>query len=96
MSERWTFLTHHAHVLISLSADPDMKIDQLATKLGVTSRYTVNIFNDLTEGGYLTREKHGRRNHYFINRSAELRHETSAHKTIGELIDSLGSVGGAR
>jgi DNA-binding IscR family transcriptional regulator len=89
---RWTFLSHHAHVMLLLDKNPDSKIEELALNLGVTSRYTVSILNDLTEGGYLRKEKIGRRNHYLINREAELRHETSKQRSIGELIDSLGSI----
>lgn len=91
--KRWTFLTHHAHVMLLLDNDSDSKIEELALALGVTARYTVSILNDLTEGGYLSKEKIGRRNHYVINRSAELRHDTSKQKSIGDLIDSLGSIG---
>ncbi len=79
--------------MLLLDKNPDSKIDELALNLGVTPRYTVSILNDLTEGGYLRKEKIGRRNHYFINREAELRHETSKQRSIGELIDSLGSIG---
>ena len=93
MSERWTFLTHHAHLMLMLQRDQSAKIEDLATVLGVTPRYVVSILNDLTEGGYLTKQKVGRRNHYSINRKAELRHETRLHKSVGDLIDSLGVVG---
>jgi DNA-binding transcriptional ArsR family regulator len=93
MSERWTFLTHHAHLMLMLQRDQSAKIEDLAQVLGVTARYVVSILNDLTEGGYVTKERVGRRNHYSINREAELRHETSLHKSVGDLIDSLGVVG---
>ncbi|MDG2497496.1 MAG: helix-turn-helix domain-containing protein [Aquiluna sp.] len=96
MSERWTFLTHHAHVLLALNENPDCRIEELARKLGLTTRSTVNVLNDLTDGGYLSKEKFGRRNHYSINRDAELRHETSAHRTTGDLVDYLGGVAVSR
>ncbi len=93
MSERWTFLTHHARLMRMLQKGQSAKIEDLATVLGVTRRYVASILNDLTDGGYLTKERVGRRNHYSINREAELRHETSLHKSVGDLIDSLGVVG---
>ena len=93
MSERWTFLTHHAHLMLMLQRDQSAKIEELAQVLGVTPRYVASILNDLTDGGYLTKQRVGRRNHYSINREAELRHETSLHKSVGDLIDSLGVVG---
>ncbi|NBU23436.1 MAG: MarR family transcriptional regulator [Actinobacteria bacterium] len=92
MSKKWTFLGHHAHVLIALDENPDYKIEELAQILGVTTRSVVNVLNDLVEGGYLIKTKDGRRNHYEINRSAELRHLTSANKTVGDLIEYLGKI----
>jgi len=90
MSEKWTFLSHHAHVLIALDRNPDARIDELAEILNLTSRSVVNVLNDLVEGNYLTKTKVGRRNSYQINRDAALRHSTSAEKRVGHLIDSLG------
>lgn len=90
MRENWTFLGHHAHVLIALDRNPDFKIDQLAEILGVTTRSVVNVLQDLVEGGYLNKTKAGRRNHYEINLKAPLRHHTSQGRTVGDLIEYLG------
>ena len=90
MSDRWTFLGHHAHVLIAIDKQPDYKIEQLSEILGVTTRSVVNVLNDLVDGGYLTKIRSGRRNHYEINRSAPLRHLTSRDRTVGDLIEYLG------
>ncbi len=90
MSAKWTFLSHHAHVLIALDRNPDARIDELAEILNLTSRSVVNVLHDLVDGKYLTKTKVGRRNNYQINRDAALRHQTSAEKSVGDLIDSLG------
>ena len=90
MSKNWTFLGHHAHVLIALDRNPDYTIEQLAAILGVTSRSVTNVLNDLVDGEYLSKSKDGRRNHYEINRTAPLRHLTSRGLTVGDLIVSLG------
>jgi DNA-binding MarR family transcriptional regulator len=90
MSKSWTFLSHHAHVLIALDRDPNCTIDHLAGILGVTSRSVVNVLNDLVGDGYLSKSKDGRNNRYQINRDAPLRHETSQGRTVGDLIESLG------
>jgi DNA-binding MarR family transcriptional regulator len=92
MSKQWTFLSHHAHVLIALDRASDSKIDELAQILGITPRSVVNVLNDLVEGGYLTKSKVGRRNHYAINKKAKLRHATSGQKKVGDLIASLGEL----
>lgn len=90
MTKKWTFLSHHAHVLIALDRDSDTKIDELSKILGVTPRSVVNVLNDLVDGGYLTKSKVGRRNRYSINKLARLRHATSGEKKVGDLISSLG------
>ena len=59
----WTFLSHHGHVLLALSENPDLTIDQLAAITGVTPRSIVNILGDLERDGYLSKTKSGRRNH---------------------------------
>jgi predicted ArsR family transcriptional regulator len=91
MSKNWTFLGHHAHVLLALSTNPNHKLDELAAILGVTTRSVVNVLRDLVEGGYIVKVKDGRRNSYRINRDAPLRHHTSGNRTVGDLIDHLGS-----
>jgi hypothetical protein len=46
---------------------------------------------DLVDAGYVTRERHGRRNRYVINRDAPmLRHTAQNSHDIGRLIDLLG------
>lgn len=92
MSKSWTFLSHHGHVLILLAKNPDETIDNLALHAGVTSRSVTSILRDLEAAQYITKRKMGRRNHYEINTGGSLRHPTSAQRTIGELIQSLGTL----
>lgn len=61
MSSKWTFLSHHAHVLIALSDNPELTMDELAKIGGITTRSVVNVLNDLVEAGYLAKERQGRR-----------------------------------
>jgi len=86
---RWTFLTHHAHVLVAIANDPDITVDEIAANVGITSRATTNILNDLVSEGYLERERVGRKNHYTIKAEQPLRHPSNAHSTLAELIDML-------
>jgi DNA-binding MarR family transcriptional regulator len=92
MSKGWTFLSHHAHVLIVLAHNSDETIDNVAASAGITARSVTSILGDLIEAGYITKTKVGRRNHYVINTGGPLRHPTSAHKTVGDLIHALGSL----
>ncbi len=91
MPKTWTFLSHHAHVLILLARNPEATIDNLAAACGVTSRSIVSILNDLEADSYIARERVGRNNRYSINTDGPLRHQTSSRHTVGDLIEALGS-----
>lgn len=90
---QWTFLTHHAHVLLEVAKNPDATIEQLASAVGVSTRSAVTILNDLEVTGYLERERRGRRNHYVLHPDRPLRHPSNAAHTVGELIDALSDLG---
>ena len=90
---QWTFLTHHAHVLLEVSKNPDATIEQLAAAVGVSTRSAVTILNDLEATGYVERERRGRRNHYVLHPDRPLRHPSNAAHTVGELIDALSDLG---
>ncbi len=92
MSE-WAFLSHHGHVMLAISENPDITIDQLASVVGVTPRSIVNILRDLERGGYLQTTKAGRKNHYELSLEAQLRHQTSSNRTVRELVTAIGRVG---
>ncbi|MEQ1736206.1 MAG: helix-turn-helix domain-containing protein [Rhodoglobus sp.] len=89
----WTFLTHHAHVLLEVAKNPDATIEQIATAVGITTRSAVTILNDLDETGYLERERRGRRNHYVLHGEGPLRHPSNAAHTVDELIEALKDLG---
>ena len=85
----WTFLTHHAHVLLEVARNPDATIEELAASVGVSTRSAVTILNQLEATGYLVRERRGRRNHYVLRRDRPLRHPSNAAHTVDELIEAL-------
>ncbi|MEZ6138513.1 MAG: helix-turn-helix domain-containing protein [Pirellulaceae bacterium] len=85
-ANRWTFLTNHAHVLIALSANPDLVLREVALRVGITERGVQRIVQDLEDGGFIRREKIGRKNHYQVLTDQPLRHPIEAHRTIGDLL----------
>ena len=85
----WTFLTNHAHVLVCLDADPDLRGWEIAQRVGITERATQKIIGDLVSGGFLTRTRVGRRNTYALNRDVPLRHPVEVGHTVGELLAAL-------
>jgi DNA-binding MarR family transcriptional regulator len=82
----WTFLTHHGHVLVALVQDPELTIDQIAAKVGITSRATAGILNDLVEAGYVEKEKIGRNNSYTVNGQIPLRHPLNEKANVADLL----------
>jgi len=85
----WSFVTTHTLVLMSIAADPEIRLIDIAAKVGVTERRVQSIVAELVEGGYLTRIREGRRNRYDINGGLPLRHVETEHRHLGELLSLL-------
>lgn len=86
----WTFLTNHAHVLVCLAEEPDVRGRDIATRVGITERAAQAIVADLVADGYVTRSREGRRNRYLVHPDAPLRHPLEHDHTVGELLVTLG------
>ena len=82
----WTFLTNHAHVLLCIAADPEIRGRDIAERVGITERSAQSIVSDLVEEGYLSREKVGRRNRYEIHAGRPLRHPIERDHQVVELL----------
>jgi DNA-binding transcriptional ArsR family regulator len=82
----WTFLTNHSHVLICLAQDGDLRLRDVAQRVGITERAVHKIVTELEDAGFITREREGRRNHYEIHPDVHLRHPVEAHCTVRELL----------
>lgn len=83
----WTFLTNHAHVLVAISRDPELRQRDIADLVGITPGAVTRILSDLEASGCVSHERIGRRNRYRVNPHAHLRHPLEAQVTIGELLD---------
>lgn len=86
MLGRWTFLTNHAHVLVVISADPELRLRDIAERVGITERATQLIVKDLTAAGYLAKERVGRRNRYTVAAARPLRHPQEAGVSVDSLL----------
>ncbi|MER3389652.1 MAG: winged helix-turn-helix domain-containing protein [Microcella sp.] len=86
----WTFLTNHTHVLVCLSEDPDLRMRDIAERVGITERGTQRIVAELVDGGYLVKTRDGRRNRYSVVDDVPLRHPLERTHTIGELLRAVG------
>ena len=45
----WTFLSNHAHVLVCLARDPELRLREIAELVGITERAASSIIADLEE-----------------------------------------------
>jgi predicted transcriptional regulator len=89
--DSWTFLTNHSHVLLSIAADPEIRLRDVAQRVGITERAAQRIVADLIEGGYLTSTRIGRRNRYTVNPDRGLRHPIEQHCRITSLLAMAGN-----
>ncbi|HEY2741398.1 MAG TPA: winged helix-turn-helix domain-containing protein [Gaiellaceae bacterium] len=86
----WTFLTNHAQVLLCLAETPDIRLRDVAERVGITERATQRILAELIDGGYVTTERIGRRNRYTVDRQHAMRHSAQLGYEIGALLEALG------
>ena len=80
---------HHARALACIARDPGVRLREIADVLGVTERRAFGIVNDLTEAGYVVKDKDGRRNRYRIQDDLPLRVTIGREPTIGEVLAVL-------
>jgi len=89
-SQRWQFVTNHTQVLLCIARDPEIRLRDVADHVGITLGSAQRILADLVDGGYVNRERHGRRNRYVINLDTPmLRHAAQDGHDIGGLLDLL-------
>ena len=85
----WDFLSNYAHVLVCLAENPEARLRDVAERVGITERSAQRLITHLDEAGILAREKHGRRNTYYIDTRAHLRHPIESRCTVGELLETV-------
>ena len=85
----WTFLTNHAHVLLAISRNPELRQRDISYVVGITPGAVQRILDDLEAEGYLRRQRVGRRNRYEISADQPLRHPLENDHTVDELLGLL-------
>ena len=88
-NKSWRFLSNHTQVLLCLQRDPNVRIRDIAQRVGITERAAQRIVSDLIETGYVESERVGRRNHYRINTDTAMRHPAQDGHEIGDLLKLL-------
>ncbi len=86
MQNGCTFLTHHAHVLISIAKDPNARMRDLAQSVGITERATQRIVSELEQEGFIQIVKEGRRNRYQLNLKQPFKHPVEQELRVDKLL----------
>jgi len=85
----WNFLSNHGQALLCIARDPHMRLRDIAACLGITERRTYDIVSDLTEAGYVVKEKEGRRNRYEVQGHLPMPDDLAQEQAIGEVLGVL-------
>jgi DNA-binding MarR family transcriptional regulator len=85
----WSFLTNHARVLLSIAHDPAVRLRDIGEQVGITERAAYRIVDELVTGGYISRERSGRRNHYTVHRHLAVPDLIGRAQPVGELLKIL-------
>jgi DNA-binding IclR family transcriptional regulator len=80
----WKFLTNHAHVLLCVAHEPQIRLREIAEAVGITERAAHRIIAELEEGGFIARERRGRRNHYRFFPEAIMQHPNFQNSMLGD------------
>jgi predicted transcriptional regulator len=88
-STSWTFLSNHAHVLVCIAQQRDVRLAELARRVGIGERAVHRIVHELVDAGYLTVRKDGRRNVYDIDLDRPLRHPVESAHLLRSIIEPL-------
>ena len=88
-SQNWTFLSNHAHVLVCVAKNPDVRLSEVAELVGVRERTVHRIVHELIDAGYISVTKVGRNNVYSVDLDKPLRHPLEADHNIQAIIAPL-------
>jgi predicted transcriptional regulator of viral defense system len=82
----WGFLTNHALALILIHQNTRITTREIADTLDITERTVHRIISDLDEGGYIHRQKEGRRNRYEVRINRPIQHPALTVVPASELL----------
>lgn len=86
---RCLLLTNHALVMMVIAEDPKVRVKEIAERVEVTERAVETLLRDLTDVGFISRRRVGRRNVYEVHEHMQLRHPLVEHCQVGDLVKGL-------
>ena len=84
---RWSFLSTYAHVLVCLATDREMRLRDIAERVGLTERAVQNIIQELAADGLVHRRRTGRRNRYELHLDRVLQHPLESPRCVADFVD---------
>jgi hypothetical protein len=88
-THKWAFLTNHAQVLVCIADEPGLRLRDISERIGITERAAHRIVGELSDAGYITRERSGRRNTYVIHADAPFPDAVARNQRVGDLLAIL-------
>jgi DNA-binding transcriptional regulator PaaX len=85
----WTFLTNHAHVMVCITKNPQVRLAEIALLVGIGERAVHSIVQDLVEAGYVLKTRIGRNNSYKVRLHQPLRHPLESAHQVAEVFGPL-------
>jgi DNA-binding MarR family transcriptional regulator len=85
----WAFLSTHGQVLLCIAEDAGIRLRDIGDRVGITERAAHRIVGELSDAGYITRERRGRRNHYTIASHLPLPDRLARDRSLGDLLRVL-------
>ncbi|HEY0388845.1 MAG TPA: PAS domain-containing protein [Gaiellales bacterium] len=82
-------ISNHGQALIAIAENPDVRLREIAERLGITERATQSIVNDLVDAGYVQRTRVGRRNIYTVDVDQPFPHPALRANPVRSLLDGL-------
>ena len=85
----FSFLTNHGLALLCIAEDPQIRMRDIASTVGITERAAQRLVSDLIEYGYVHRTRDGRRNSYTLRTDLPLGLPTQRDVDLSTLLDVL-------
>jgi predicted transcriptional regulator len=85
----WTLLSNYGKVLVCVAQDPEIRVSEIAERVGIKERAVQRILAELREEGVISSTRDGRRNRYQVDRRRRMPWAEKDAVPVGRLIDAL-------
>jgi DNA-binding Lrp family transcriptional regulator len=74
---------------VCIAQQPDIRLADIARRVGIGERATHRIVSELVDAGYLTPQRIGRRNVYSVDLDRPLRHPVEADHLLRAIVEPI-------